>query len=112
MASSVAGLRQLTIVSGGKNHMRDYVTTILLEDQLAPGEPPPPIRLKARLKAISKAIGVAEVARRQAAERNLAARSSVEMKGLREDGPQRREMPEIEITLHFERKPEADAVSS
>ncbi|CAE8623527.1 unnamed protein product [Polarella glacialis] len=83
-----------------RNPIRDYVAAIL-EEASAPGGPRS-VLLRARLKAMNKAISVVEVAGRQAAERGLTARSVVAMHGMREEGANRRDLPEIEIRLDFE----------
>merc|ERR1719221_2023081 len=57
--------------------------------------------LRARLRAIGKAISVEEVVRRRAAERGIIARSSVVLRGMEAEGPDRRDRPEIEIALDF-----------
>eukprot|EP00927_Polykrikos_kofoidii_P054723 TRINITY_DN49106_c0_g1_i1.p1 TRINITY_DN49106_c0_g1~~TRINITY_DN49106_c0_g1_i1.p1 ORF type:complete len:168 (+),score=21.56 TRINITY_DN49106_c0_g1_i1:62-565(+) len=90
---------RFNIVYGGRNHIRDYVTSVL-EEATAPGVPRPVV-LQGRLKAISKAISVTEVVRRAAEERGLVMGRSVAVHGLREQGPDRRDRPEIEIVLVF-----------
>mmetsp|Transcript_11540 Transcript_11540/g.36895 ORF Transcript_11540/g.36895 Transcript_11540/m.36895 type:complete len:146 (+) Transcript_11540:63-500(+) len=117
------GCRRLTIVSGGRNHIRDYVADILEEARpstadvpavvaassaagtMAARSLPGPVLLRARLRAMSKAISVAEVAKRCAAEHGIAVLSRVELTGMAEEGPQRRDAPEIYIRLDFKREP-------
>mmetsp|Transcript_43095 Transcript_43095/g.93871 ORF Transcript_43095/g.93871 Transcript_43095/m.93871 type:complete len:145 (-) Transcript_43095:109-543(-) len=95
------GGRRLNVVSGGHNHIRDYVAAVL-EEVTAP-EGRRQVVLCARLKAMSKAISVSEVARRCAAdEHGLLLRSSVALHGMREEGSDRRELPKIEITLQVQ----------
>ncbi len=113
------GCRRITIVSGGKNHMRDYVADILQEARpasagdgnvaaaavgggaAAAGRLPRPVLLRGRLRAMSKAISVAEVAKRCALERGFVATSTVELTGMADDGERRRDAPEIYIRLDF-----------
>mmetsp|Transcript_753 Transcript_753/g.2200 ORF Transcript_753/g.2200 Transcript_753/m.2200 type:complete len:110 (+) Transcript_753:129-458(+) len=101
--SGPAGCRRLTIVSGGHNPIRSYVAAILEVATREEGQGQRSVVLSARVKAMSKAISVAEVAKRCAAERGLVARSSVALHGMRgAAGPSRRDQPRIEITLEFQ----------
>eukprot|EP00929_Paragymnodinium_shiwhaense_P092055 TRINITY_DN51935_c0_g1_i1.p2 TRINITY_DN51935_c0_g1~~TRINITY_DN51935_c0_g1_i1.p2 ORF type:complete len:134 (-),score=39.46 TRINITY_DN51935_c0_g1_i1:255-656(-) len=115
-ATSAEDALRLTVVSGGKNHIRDYVKAALEEAErgLAAGGAGAgsagsaggrcccrPVILRARLKAISKAISVAEIVKRSAAERQWEVDSSSQLTGMLEQGEDRREKPEIEIRLSF-----------
>ncbi|CAK9065673.1 Hypothetical protein (Fragment) [Durusdinium trenchii] len=94
----------LTVVSGGRNPIREYVKAML--DEAASREKYC-VLLRARLKAISKAISVAEVAARCATEQGLACSSQVELLGMREEGPNRRQDIQMEIRLTFQKTDEA-----
>eukprot|EP00933_Yihiella_yeosuensis_P047812 TRINITY_DN43752_c0_g1_i1.p1 TRINITY_DN43752_c0_g1~~TRINITY_DN43752_c0_g1_i1.p1 ORF type:complete len:107 (+),score=18.91 TRINITY_DN43752_c0_g1_i1:77-397(+) len=100
MAATSQDCKRLTIVSGGRNHIRDYVEIILKEATAMGG--PRSVLLCAKLKAISKAISVAEVSKRAAEDQGFSATTIVNMNGMREEGPDRRELPEIEIRINFE----------
>ncbi|CAJ1367338.1 unnamed protein product [Effrenium voratum] len=86
----------LTIVSGGRNPIRDYVASIL-----EAAESRRNVLLRARLKAIQKAISVAEVAARCSEGRGFSCNSKVNLLGMREEGPARRDGIQIEIRLAF-----------
>lgn len=88
----------ITVVSGGHNPIRDYIKMIL--DQAASRDKHC-VLLRARINAISKAISVAEVAARSAGDLGLACTSQVELLGMREEGPTRRQGIEMEIRLTF-----------
>mmetsp|Transcript_11350 Transcript_11350/g.25806 ORF Transcript_11350/g.25806 Transcript_11350/m.25806 type:complete len:112 (-) Transcript_11350:200-535(-) len=103
-ASPTGAPRSLTIVSGGHNHIRDYVAAIL-EDANAAGQTPQKVTLRAKLQAMSKAISVAEIAKRTLAERaDLEVTTQVEMVGMRAAGPDRRDQPEMLITFEMKKR--------
>mmetsp|Transcript_26274 Transcript_26274/g.70297 ORF Transcript_26274/g.70297 Transcript_26274/m.70297 type:complete len:118 (+) Transcript_26274:218-571(+) len=99
--------RRVNVVSGGHNHIREYVD-VVLQGASAPSGVPQPVVLRARVKAMSKAISVAEVSRRCAEELGLLTRSSSVLRGMAEEGPHRRDAPELEIRLDFRRRPAAE----
>mmetsp|Transcript_64391 Transcript_64391/g.149798 ORF Transcript_64391/g.149798 Transcript_64391/m.149798 type:complete len:111 (+) Transcript_64391:65-397(+) len=106
MASPAAAgnYRRLTVVSGGHNHIRDYVSVVLAE---ATSEAPRSVVLRAKTAAMSKAISVAEVSRRLLAERGLSSKTTSRLQGLRAEGEERRSAPVLEIVLEFGPRSEA-----
>eukprot|EP00746_Dinoflagellata_sp_MGD_P088243 gnl/MRDRNA2_/MRDRNA2_34934_c0_seq1.p1 gnl/MRDRNA2_/MRDRNA2_34934_c0~~gnl/MRDRNA2_/MRDRNA2_34934_c0_seq1.p1 ORF type:complete len:121 (+),score=25.19 gnl/MRDRNA2_/MRDRNA2_34934_c0_seq1:69-431(+) len=102
--------KQLTIVSGGRNHIRDYVAEVLktfaadatssdvgqIVSQAASGHR---VVLSARMRAIPKAISVAEVAKKCAAERGVFLKTEAQLHGMLAEGPGRRDAPSIEIAI-------------
>lgn len=94
--AATAENKLLNIVSGGHNPIRDYVTAVLEAARTGP------VRLRAKLKAIPKAISVAEVAMRCAADHGFRGTSKVELLGMREEGVNRRGAIQMEIWLQFQ----------
>ncbi|CAK0815980.1 unnamed protein product, partial [Prorocentrum cordatum] len=97
--AAAAGERRL-----GRAQPHSAYVDVVLQGASAPSGVPQPVVLRARVKAMSKAISVAEVSRRCAEELGLLTRSSSVLRGMAEEGPHRRDAPELEIRLDLLRK--------